>query len=211
MKLIGTIDSDSNTISSTATKTAFDKTINMAGVSLQAGDTLEVFASGRYTATATVTLDLFIDINGVTAGDPGVSIGSTGTNQHWNLQGFLTVRSVGASGAVLAFTHLEHGADAIRKDFAGGNGTITIDTTVDLLFTIYAQYGTAGSNAITMEQYFQNSDVLFTGRTRCGSCVSVRPVRIILTAGGENGKSAYVRPIGEWVRITRRLAWRVVQ
>lgn len=131
-----------------------------AGI-LEAGTRLEFLAFGRFSNTATPTLNL-----GIYSGTIGQAIGSavaivtsgavttiTGAaNRTWRIEGHIHVRSVGASGTVLAVGELSNVSSTGRDMMpATAPATATIDTTVARYLTIGATWGTSSaSNTLTV-------------------------------------------------------------
>lgn len=146
------------TVANTATETNLDgagsgsKTIP-AGY-LKAGTSLRISAVGTHSATSNPNLRIRFYFGSTVLLDTGNFSTINSTNITWEFQGFITCRTVGATGTINAQGYVVYaggGYGRSQNTFGMVNtADITIDTTATQLMKLTAQWGTAStSNSIT--------------------------------------------------------------
>lgn len=128
----------------------------LGGYQLRQGSKLELEAVGEFSTTGTPTFSLGF-IYGATAGAAGgvalgqsdlVAVAGAATNFPWHLRYIGTVVSVGATGTIVGHGVLELGTSLIAQvtkptPTTQALRTTTIDTTVQKLLGVGAQFGTS--------------------------------------------------------------------
>lgn len=163
--------SDGAAISATTTETIIFPNVTIPANYLQDGRVLRLTAYGRHTAASTPTLTFRVrwgGISGTVLCASGAMVCGTVTAGMWKVEVLIQVRSNGSSGSVFAVGNARLGEDATStvgsatnagaEDLMGSAGVatpaaVTVDLTADAALALTAQFGTAGSNALTGHIY----------------------------------------------------------
>ena len=133
---------------------------------LFAGSRLRITAAGRYSTTATPTLNWGIyygGVGGVAAGVTGaITMPTTVTNLTWTLDATLTVRTAGSTGTGLVTGSVTYGSSATASLSvmipSSAPATFVADTTTAKTLVLGATWGTASaSNTITVHEWLVES------------------------------------------------------
>jgi hypothetical protein len=133
---------------------------------LAVGSRIRISATGRYSTTATPTLNLGIyygGVGGVAAGVTGaITMPSTVTNLTWALEAYITIRTAGSAGTGMCTGKVQYGnaattALAIMLP-SSAPATFVADTTTAKTLVLGATWGTASaSNTITVHDWLVES------------------------------------------------------
>ncbi len=105
------------------------------------GRVLKVKAWGVHGATGGPTIDLKIKVGGSTVLDTTAVTSNNDTNKAWQLEGWITCRTIGGTGTIIGqgrYEEISHAAFGMAN-----TATTTIDTTAALAIAITVQFGTA--------------------------------------------------------------------
>ena len=149
--------SDSSAIASTASETNFDITYTLSTVMMQPGRIFKIVANGVYSTTGTPTLLFKVkwgstDLVTFTA-RTGINNAS---NQSWQVEAWIVVRSIGASGTVMAsgkaFVNTAAGQDTVET--VVNNAATTIDTTTAQTCQVSLTWSaSSSSNTATLKNF----------------------------------------------------------
>ena len=146
------------TVANTVTETNLDGTGSgsktIPANYLKAGTSLRISALGAHSAASNPNLRLRLYLGSVLLLDTGNFSTINSTNITWELQAFITCRTIGASGTVNAqgyFNYAGGGYGRSQNMFGMVNTSdTTLDTTASQLLKLTATWGTASaSNSIT--------------------------------------------------------------
>ncbi len=142
------------TVANTVTETSIigigNGQLVVPGNTSKIGDLFYFSAQGRFSASANPTLKLKLLLAGAVLADTGAVVISNGTDIHWFITGEAVVRSLGVTGTIMVSGGFITSAGDHFKFV--NTVPITIDTTVNKLADISAQWGTAAAgNTITCQ------------------------------------------------------------
>lgn len=173
-ELLAWATADGSAIANTTTEAIIFPNITIPANYMQDGRVLRIKAWGRYSTTATPTLQFALRWGGVAgtilAQSPVITGGSTVTNAIWDIEIMLTVRANGSSGSVFAIGVVRvgsgtaptvgsaTGAPAIVHMGSAGQtapAAVTVDLTADTALSITADWSAASaSNTLTGHNYY---------------------------------------------------------
>jgi len=138
---------DSNEVVNTTTETNFDQNVDIPADGMLIGQVIKVTARGKLDKTGLPTLRLRIKLGSTVVIDGPATI--AGTVEAWEIYGTIHVRSLGASGTVMANGYYNNGRN---HGPLSNQGTTTIDTTAIQTVQVSAQWSVADAlNTITLE------------------------------------------------------------
>lgn len=148
--LLSVNTANSSAIASTASETNFSLNCALPPNFLTTGRALRITASGKYSDTATPTLQLKLKAGSVTLLDLGtVTLGSGVSNKQWELEIILVCRTTGGTGTVQASLVNARMDDDLLQAIAN---VATVDTTAALTLQVSAQWGASdAANTTTQE------------------------------------------------------------
>lgn len=142
----------SATITNTTVETAFDKSYTIAANRLSAGDVIRIIAAGKCPSTnSTDTLTVKVKIGTtVLLATAAVDVAN---NDRWRLEILVNVRTIGASGTIVASGVWTLGVPGTATQRADGLDSTTIDTTATQAITVTATWSVANaSNQTYLDQ-----------------------------------------------------------
>lgn len=166
--LLAVTTSNSSAINNTTSETNFDQSFTLPANALTVGKRLKIRASGYFSTTSgnsscnanpagnCITLKMKYGSTTLFSTGGASSLSGSMTNEPWFLEGYITVRSVGATGTVIASgSTLFSGTSGSSSPLIGGNASVvTIDTTAATALQLSAQWNVANaSNTITMQDF----------------------------------------------------------
>lgn len=134
----------STAVTNTTTETAFDQQVTIPANSLRAGDVLHIVHQGIATATnSTDTLKSKLYIGSTNIADTGAI--DVANNDIFVIDAYVQLRTVGASGTLVAWGFTNIGTPGTATSRAFNLGSTAIDTTTSQLITAKATWSVANA------------------------------------------------------------------
>ena len=165
-----------NTVANTTTKTAFTSSYTIPANTLQVGSVIRIRVFGVYSTNVVApNIIATVNLNGtdyLTTGS--ITAVAAVTNGGWNGEGLFVIDSIGVSGTIeaQAFLNFATAATTSLSVSLTNTSTQTIDTTINQVITLSAQWSAANaSNSVTLREI--TIDVLNNSSITAGRCACV--------------------------------------
>jgi len=151
--VIGTVIAADDAIANTTTETKLED-YTIPKNTLKAGDVLHFHASGQLTVTSTPTLTIALYIGSTAVITLGALTVTGASASAIVIDGYITIRTVGATGTAVCDISVHANTEAIIFGCAADTTADSINTTGDLACTLSFDWSAAStSNTITIAQF----------------------------------------------------------